>query len=101
MAKLKDTNIPEDRVEELSLSVFVKSLAVLLKPDEGVVIHHEDEAYVVYNNSQQETISLVSDDDYKQIEHGTPIWMHYDGSQAPQPDFEEDIIGWEENVTKH
>lgn len=99
-------NLTEDEIEELSeieelgTVLFVKSLTCLLKDDEGVVIHHDDKGYVVFKNSVQETISIMGDDDYLEMEHGTLIWMHYEdgGGKAPEPEFDEIVIGKEEKL---
>ena len=84
--------------EEDGTALLVKALAVMLKPDEGIVIHHEGEGFVIYNNSAESTISIIGDDDYLDIEPGTLIWMHYDGSVAPDPSFDEIVIGSDEKI---
>ena len=85
--------------DNLGIVLFVKALASLLKDDEGVIIHQDEKAYAVFKNSVEGTISVIEDDDYLEIEDGTLMWMHYDGSAAPEPGFNDDIIG--ADVTKH
>ena len=89
--------------EDIANILIVRALAQLLKDDEGIVIHHEGDGYLIYNNSVQETITVVLDDDYLNIEHGKLIWMHYEGSNAPEQAadqvFEEMVP--DTNTTKH
>lgn len=81
--------------------ILVISVVHLLKPDEGIVIHHDDKAYIVYNNAEESALKIMEDEDYLEIEHGRLIWMHYDGSTAPEPEFDEEILGEAESATKH
>ena len=69
--------------------LFVKAIVQLLKNDEGMIIHHDGKGYAVYKNSVNGTIELCIDEEYLDQEHGQLIWMHYDGSEAPEPAFEE------------
>jgi len=87
-------------IEELGTVLFVKTISALLKDDEGVVIHHDDKGYVVFKNSVQGTISIMGDEDYLEMEHGTLIWMHYEdgGGEAPEPEFDDLIVGKNEKL---
>ena len=84
----------EDEMDNLGLALFVKSLAYLLKDDEGIILHHEDRAFAVYKSSKYSTISIIEDEDYLEMDEGTMIWMHYEGDNAPvdpaaEPSFED------------
>ncbi len=81
--------------------ILVISVVQLLKEDEGIVIHHNEKAYLVYNNSKEMALKIMEDDDYLKVEHGRLIWMHYDGSTAPEPEFSEEVLGEAESATKH
>jgi len=81
--------------------ILVVSVVQLLKQDEGIVIHHNDKAYVVYNNSEDQTLKIMEDEDYLKIEHGRLLWMHYEGSTAPKPGFDEEVFGEADSATKH
>ena len=94
----EDDDLSQDDFEELGTVLFVRALASMLKPDEGIILHHEGHGYVVYSNSEYETISVIGDDDYLEIEHGTLMWMYYEGSEAPEPEFDEVIIGRDEKL---
>lgn len=89
--------------EEINISIveilFVKAIVELLKNDEGMIIHHEGKGYAVSKNSANGTIELSIDEEYLDQEHGQLIWMQYDGTEAPEPEFEDIIIS--EDVTKH
>ena len=88
--------------EELDTIVevlFVKAIVELLKNDEGIIIHHDGKGYAVYKNSVNGTVELCYDDEYLDQEHGQLIWMHYDGSEAPEPAFDDIIIS--DDATKH
>ena len=85
-----ETNI-EDKQEaiDLSATLFVQVIASLLKDDEGMIVHHEGVGYVVFSNSADQQIQIMEDEEYLLISPGTLIWMHYDGSTAPEPGSEE------------
>lgn len=75
---------------ELGGILFVKALAAILRNDEGIIVHHEGKGYAVYHNSAESTIAVMIDDEYLKSDPGTPIWVHYDGSDAPpDPDFDQ------------
>ena len=92
-------NMGDEELEDLGMVLFVKSLAMILKDDEGIIIHHEGKGYAVFRNSRQNTISVMEDDEYLDLDEGMMIWMQYEGSQAPEPEFGEEVIGKQE--TRH
>lgn len=92
-------NMGDEELEDLGMVLFVKSLAMILKDDEGIIIHHEGKGYAVFRNSIQNTISVMEDDEYLDLDEGMMIWMQYEGSSAPAPEFDEMIIGADE--TRH
>jgi len=92
-------DLSDEDVDNLGVVLFVKSLASLLKDDEGVIVHHNDKAYAVFKNSMEGTISVIEDEDYLKMDDGTLMWMHYEGSHAPEPGFDDEIVG--ADVTKH
>jgi len=92
-----------DMSEEFDTSIvevlLVKAIVQLLKNDEGMIIHHDGKGFAVYKNSVNGTIEVCHDEEYLDQEHGQLIWMHYDGSEAPEPEFEDIMIS--EDATKH
>ena len=86
---------------EFLTAIIVKALVQILKPDEGIVIHQDDEAFIVYWDSADKQLKVMQDDEYEEIEHGRLIWMHYEGSQAPEPGFDEKIYCDPNSETKH
>lgn len=92
-------DLSDEDVDNLGVVLFVKSLASVLKDDEGVIIHHDGKGYAVFKNSMENTISVIEDDDYLELEDGTMMWMHYDGTKAPDPGFADQIVGGDE--TRH
>ena len=98
-------NEDEMNVHEVDIAlldeILVKAMVQILKPDEGIVIHHNKEAFIVYWNSVESSLRIVQDDDYADLEHGRLIWMHYEGSQAPDPTFNEDVFFDPDTETKH
>lgn len=93
-------NIDEEIIEELADTLIVHALAALLKPDEGVILHHEGNGYVLFRNSEEEQIQLVEGEDFLKEAHGTLIWMHYKGSNAPEPEDGEQVL-CNDNETRH
>ena len=88
--------------EELDTIVevlFVKAIVELLKNDEGIIIHHDGKGYAVYKNSVNDTVELCYNEEYLDLEHGQLMWMQYDGSEAPEPAFDDIIIS--DDATKH
>ncbi len=75
-------------IEEL----MAKALGELLDDDEGIVIHYNGEVLALYKKSIDQSINVQPFED-TDAPHGAPIWMHYEGSTAPDPDFEDEIIG--------
>lgn len=71
---------------ETYLAVFAIAAGNLLEPDEGIIIHFEEQVYIVWLDSSQDLVKIESDDAYAQIENGTKVWMHYEGSTAPDPE---------------
>jgi len=82
-------------------AILVRACVQLLKPDEGIIIHFEDEVYAVYYNSSEEALKIVQEPEYDELEHGRLIWMHYEGSQAPTPGFNEEVFCDPDSKTKH
>jgi hypothetical protein len=78
---------------DLAARIYANACGVLLKPDEGVVIHTQGETYTVYNNSQDGQIYIEQNEDLEHLEHGRRIWNHYEGSEAPSPDLDEAVLG--------
>lgn len=81
--------------------ILVKAMVQILKPDEGIVIHHDKKSYIVYWNSVESSLRIVQDEDYAEMEHGRLIWMHYEGSQAPEPGFGEEVFCDPDSKTRH
>jgi hypothetical protein len=75
--------------------LFVKAIVSFLKEDEGVIIHHEGSGYAIYLDSSDEALKIVHDDDFLAYGHGQLLWMQYDGTKAPKPEFDEPVLGEE------
>ena len=74
-------------------ALFAQAMVYLLKDDEGIIVHNNEKGYIIWSNSEEMTISIAQDDEYLKQPQGQLIWMHYDGSKAPEPDFDEPIAG--------
>jgi hypothetical protein len=70
---------------EIYLSLFAMACGQLLKNDEGIIVHYDGVGYAVYKNSNNGTVAIMSDEQYADLDPGTMIWMHYEGSLAPEP----------------
>lgn len=103
---MKEDNVVQVNIDdfpetEFLTTVLVKALVQILRPDEGIVIHHGNEAYIVYYNSATSELKVIEDEEYLEIEHGRLIWMHYEGSTAPDPAFNEEVFCDPDSDTKH
>ena len=78
---------------DISIALFVQSLGYLLDENEGIIIHHEGEGYVVWKNPFNKTIEVLKDEDYLTVEDGRRTWVHHPDSDAPLPDEFDEILG--------
>jgi len=79
-------------------SIMSQAVGRFLSEDEGIIIHHKEQGYIVYRDSESNEIRLSADSDYLKAEHGTLVWMHHANSQAPDPKDDEIFLN---DITEH
>ena len=65
MSKLDDA--------DFATGIFIKALAARLDVDQGVIVHHDDQGYIVYKNVKNKTLGIQEDERFLQYEHGTLV----------------------------
>ena len=71
-----------DMLDSEVVPLLVKALSGLLQENEGIVVHHEDEGFIVSHVHDEEDdvwlINLDQEDDYLQYRHLQKVWLHKD-----------------------
>jgi hypothetical protein len=56
--------------KDLSELLYIKALAARLGDDQGVIIHHDDQGYIVYKNIKNKTLGIQEDERFLRYPHG-------------------------------
>ena len=65
--------------DEAAAIIFAKALAILLKPDQGIIVHTGETAVLVFRDGDDQFITCAgADEDLLEIPNGTlvPVMKH-------------------------
>jgi hypothetical protein len=78
---------------ETGTILLVEAVGYLLQDYEGIIIHHEGEGYCLWKNPADSRIEVIRDAEFLDFDSGCKTWMHEEGSTAPMPGSEDNVIG--------
>lgn len=55
---------------DLAELLYIKALAARLGDDQGVIVHHDDQGYIVYKNIANKTLGVQEEERFLQYPHG-------------------------------
>lgn len=63
----------EPLLDEFATILFIKALSERLGEDQGVIIHHDERAFIVYKNTTNKTMGIQEDEQFFKYPNGTLV----------------------------